>query len=259
MSKLTVCLVVMFMVLNIGYATSQNVIKIRVAEFAPNYFKNDAGNWTGLSVELAESIVKAAGFEPNFLDLPWSRSMKYLKNGDLHYMTNLYITPDRSKFLYWVGPVRTDRMGLIVHRDHLLLPITSLDDLVTVCKEQKKQFGFQQDISYSDEFDKRIKNDPEFQSCFSVVADVGQNMRKTLHKRILGFLEIVSGMKYQFGIDQKWADLTIHSFVLGTEEVFHGVSKKGVLPDTLKKLQDGYTQCLKDGTIQRILKKWNMQ
>lgn len=243
-----------------GNAESRESITIRVANFAPNYFKNNGGGWTGVSVELAGAIVRRAGFEPNFVDLPWSRAMFHLETGDLQYMTNLYKTEARSKFLYWIGPVRKEKMGLIVHRENKSLPITSLDDLQAVCKAQQMNFGIQQDISYSDAFNRRMKVDPGFRACFDrAVADVELNLRKTVNRRILGFFESVPTMMYRLQTDPKYADLVVHSFVLKTDEVYHGVSMRGVSPAKLKKFQDAHARCAADGTIQRILTKWNTQ
>ena len=260
MTKLTTCLVVLFMFLGAGYAGAREVITVRVAEFSPNYFKDDAGNWTGLSVELAEAIIKTAGYEPKFLELPWSRAMHYIENtGELQYMTNLHETDERSEFLHWIGPIRTDKMVLIVHRDNKSFPITSLDDMVTVCKKENRRFGLQKDISSTDAFTQRLNDDPEFRECFETVFDVNQNILKTEHKRILGFFENVTMMRYRVQTDPAYASLAVHSFVLKSGEMFHGLSKKGVSPEMLMKLQAGYAQCVENGTIQRILKKWNAQ
>lgn len=250
---------VFYLCLCASHAYAQMMITVRVADFAPNYFKDDAGRWTGLDVELAEAIITAAGFEPKFEVLPWSRAMNYMKEGNIQYMTNLYKTDERSEFMYWIGPVRVEDMGLIVHKDNISLPINSLDDLVNVTRLYHRRFGIQQDIVYPDNVMQRMNENPEFKNCFESVSEVDHNLRKTEYKRILGFFESVPGMRYRLHTDPEFRDLTVHPFVLKKEEVYHGVSMAGVSSDMIKKFQDGYSRCVADGTIQRILEKWQVQ
>jgi len=261
MRKVILLLIFVYLCFSARYVSAQNVVTVRVAEFPPVYFKDEEGHWTGLSVELAEAIILAAGLKPEWVELPWSRALLQLKQGNLMYMTNLYNTESRSMFLHWVGPLRVSKMSLFVQQENKSLDITTLDDFITVCHEQKKQFGIQRDIKYPDAFVLRMSDDSEFRNCFEVVPNVSFNIKKTAKNRILGFFESGFEMEYQIRTDPEFTNLVAHPFVFSSESstLFHGVSKKAVSLELLKKLQDGYVQCIEDGTIRRIVQKWNIQ
>ena len=258
---LSTYIVVMFFLAFSAYSYAKDVVTVRVAEFPPNYFKDDSGKWTGLSVELAEAIISAAGLEPQFVELPWTRAMLELKSGGLLYMTNLSKTEERSEFLFWIGPVRVDRMGLFVHRENQSLSISSLDDILVTSADQNKQFGLQENVNYSRQVAQRLGSDPKFKNCFYTVDNVDSILKMTANQRILGFFESIYSIQHRIKNDPKYVDLVGHSFVLedDSSEMFHGLSMKGVSPALQKKIQQGYERCVKDGSIQRILEKWNAQ
>ena len=56
MTKLLTGFVVVWMCSSTGYAGTREVITVRVAAFAPNYFKDDAGNWKS---EIHRSVLDA--------------------------------------------------------------------------------------------------------------------------------------------------------------------------------------------------------
>lgn len=260
--RLTCCMAVTCFLLVGVRAYAGDVVTVRVADFPPNYIEDDAGNWKGLSVELADAIISAAGYVPEFVELPWSRAIKSLENGDLAYMTNLSKTDERSRFLDWIGPIRVDRMGLFVHGSQTSLPITSLDDFLTVCTGQKMQFGIQQDVVYSAALTKRLNDDEKFRECFRTVAKVDSNLNMVANRRIIGFLESIVSIKYRIATDPEFADLAAHPFVLEADtsaEIYHGLSKQGVSEEMKARLQKGYEKCVEDGTVQRILEKWSAQ
>jgi ABC-type amino acid transport substrate-binding protein len=231
-----------------------NVLKVRVTKFPPQYYQDNLGQWTGLDVELARSLVEKADFIPEFVDRPWSRSLEEMKNGKLHIMMNLSQTPERTEFMEWIGPERYAQMVLVVKKENVSLPIQKFDDFISVGAQKKIQFGIQKNAFYSQEFNDRLENQ-EFAQWFYPISDANLNPSKTIAGRILGFFEDRDSVKYKLMHDPEYANLAEHPFALAESPVYFGISKAGISPEILARLQKAYTELEKDGTFKEIREK----
>lgn len=225
-------------------------IKIRVFDFPPQYYKDKQGNWHGLDVELAKAIVKEAGFQYEFIDKPWTRALKDIQEGKIDLMMNLSMTKERSKFLNWIGRIRTSRMVLVVNKENVNLPIKNLDDLIKISKKYNLPFGIQQDGFYSKEFNEMLKN-PNFAKHFTEVTNANQFAPRTERNMLLGFFESQISMVYQIKRNPEFKDLAIHNFILAEEPVYMGISKK-VSNSIFNKLKFAYEKLERNGTLKKI-------
>lgn len=232
-------------------------VRIRVTEFAPNYFLQD-GRWRGLDVELAEAVVREAGLEPDFIDLPWSRALNFMQSGEVHLMMNLTRTPDREVFMQFFGPERMSKRVLVVRRQQLGLKIETLDDLPAAARMTGHLFGIQRDAKYSEEFDARLKTDPQFLQAFEYVVK-GAVMGKMLAGgHSLGFFEDESYVAYQLKNNPDFKDLAIHPFALASEPVFFGVSKR-FEPINAKRLEEAFMRLERNGSLSKIRARWGQK
>lgn len=229
-------------------------VRVRVTEFAPNYFLQE-GRWRGLDVELAEAVVREAGLEPEFADLPWSRALNFMQGGEVHLMMNLTRTPDREVFIQFFGPERLSKRVLVVRRQDLNLKIASLDDLAVVARKTGQLFGIQRDAKYSEEFDARLASDGLFAQAFEYVAK-GALMGKMLAAgRTLGFFEDETYVAYQLKNNPDFRELAVHPFVLASDPVYFGVSKR-FDPVAAKRLEDAFTRLERAGSLAKIRARW---
>ncbi len=241
-------------------AFSQEVLKVRTAEWPPLYYQDNNENWTGLDVELMRALLKEAGMTPQFRKQPWARGLKDMKDGKTKLMMNLSKTEERSEYMHWIGPVReVPGMALIVKKGNESFPIKNLEDLTNVARNKGK-FGYQRGAHYSNEFNKRI-NDPEFAKYFEIISRAKLNAKKTLAGRILGFFESPLVMKYRIKNHVEYQNLAVHSFRFtrepGSSNVYFGVSKAGVNMKTVNKLQAAFQKCNSNGTFQKINDEWD--
>ena len=253
----TISIIMVFII--ISYAQAAEKIIIRVAHWPPNYFQTAEGEWTGIDVELAKALVQEAGLTFKFSEITWPGAIQRLKLGDIHLITNISINEERSRFLYWIGPIRNAAMNLIVKKGNETLTITSLDDIIKISDEKNIKFGYQENVDYGKRFARKMKEDPEFFSCFEVIKDAELNLKKTQKGRILGFFESASEIRYRIRNDQAYQYLAVHPFVLKESPSFFGISKKGVSTENLIKLFIAYESLVNDGTIQRIRTEWESQ
>lgn len=247
---------ILLMFAHTSFGDDQREIKIRVpnSDYPPQYYRNHKNEWTGLDVELGRALVNAAGFEPRFVQLPWSRALDQLKHGDLHIMMNLSKTNERSKFLHWIGPERISQMVLVIKEGNKSIPVNTIDDLVKVAKKQNINFGIQQDIFYGDKFMEKLKS-KAFAQYFERIANAEHNPRKVRVGRILGFFEDKITMRYRIRTDPDYKGLALHDFLINQEPVYFGISKKGISNSILKKLEQAFSIIKADGTLDGIRKK----
>lgn len=235
-----------------GVLQAQTALQVRVTSFPPQYYKNEKKAWTGLDVELAKAWIKEAGFKSEFVELPWARALKELKNGNLHIMMNLSITKERMEFLHFVGPERSSEYALIVRKGDEKFQIKEVKDLYTVCQKENINFGIQVGARYSPELSKKLKEDEGFRNCFDEVPTADLNIEKLLKGRILGFFEGKISMQYRIKTDPKFSSFAIHSYIVHREPTFFGVSKAGVSVEMINKLHIAYENLVKKGTFDQI-------
>ncbi len=232
-----------------------NALRICVSNFPPLYYKDEKGLWTGLEVELVTAIVKKAGLEVVYKDVPWSRALYEMRRGNLDLMSNLSMTAERSEYMNWIGPVRVSVMGLAVLKSDENLPITKIDDFITIAKARNSAFGIQNDVFYSREFNERLK-DSEFSGAFEFVNDGNLNPIKTISGRIIGYLEELYYLRYILTQKPDYKNLVIHKFTLEPEQIYIGVSKQSVSDEIYQKLKKAFSELKSDGTIDAILRKY---
>ncbi|HQK35026.1 MAG TPA: transporter substrate-binding domain-containing protein [Spirochaetia bacterium] len=232
-----------------------NALRMYVNNFPPLYYKDENGSWTGLEVEVVTAIVKKAGLEIVYKQVPWSRALYEMQRGNLDIMSNLSITPERSEYLYWIGPIRISIMALAVQKKDAGLPITKLEDFISIAKARNSAFGIQQDVIYSHEFNEKLKNE-EFHKVFEYVNDANLNPAKTVSGRIIGFIEELYYLRYLIASNPEYNNLVIHKFRLELENIYIGLSKQSVSNEIYQKLKQAYEDLKKDGTVDAILRKY---
>ncbi len=254
MRVLTAWLACVLMALSWPGCAADNKIRVRVVDFAPNYFRQD-GHWTGLDVELTEAVVKEAGLEVEFTELPWSRALAYMQTGEVDMMANLSRSADRETFIYFFGPERVSKRVLVVRKENVGRPINTLDDLMAVAKKAKLPFGIQKDAKYSDAFDARLATDPAFAVAFEAVVVGAQLPKKVAGERNLGFFEDENYVAYQIKKSPDFESLATHPFTLSNEPVYFGVSRH-LDPSTISSLEAAYKRLEKNGRLAKIRQSW---
>ncbi len=241
------------------FSLAQNVladssIKLRVRDYFPIYFKNKnaPGGWDGAEVEVVKAICKEADMKIVYLEYPWSRSLMYMKSGELDLMLSLSKMAEREKFIDYVGVSRYEQMGLVVHSSNKNLDIKTIDDLTKF----ELRIGLMNNVLYPT-ITKRIEVDEEFKKYFEFVPQDILNYRKTRHHRILGFFAdrviIVNALK----VNPELEGLALHSFSLTEPKpVYIGASRKMNEKKRIK-LKEAYKILSENGTIDAIIKRWN--
>ncbi len=200
------CFVCVF-TFNVNVLSAQEVLKVRVSQWPPQYYQDDDGNWTGVDIEIAQAIIEEAGFEAEFIALPWARGLRYLKNGKIDMILGFAKNDESKAYSKWIGPHRNVTIVLIVRKGDTNMPIKSLDDMISIAKERDKLFSHLAKAFWSKEYNERLEHDAKFRATFDIVPLGEQSLKKLQRDRVLGFFEVEGAFVYRIQHDPKYAGL----------------------------------------------------
>jgi ABC-type amino acid transport substrate-binding protein len=238
-------------------ASADQTLRVRVADYAPMYFQQNE-KWTGVDVELAEAILKDAGFTPEYVNFPWSRALSALETGDIDVMLNFARNTEREAFTHFIGPTRTSKRALAVHRDNVGLKIGTIDELADAAKRAKQPVCILANVKHSQEFDARLANDRAFAEHFYIAAQNEMFAKMVASNRCLGFFGDVEFLRYRIKTDPDFKDLAIHPYSVTSNQVYLGVTKKRDAA-VIKKLDESFRRLEANGTLAKIRAKWGAE
>lgn len=219
---------------------------------APYTIEDGKGHFKGLEIDLANALVKKAGFQTKFTIYPWNRAIEMLKHGSLDILMTLSKTPEREAFTYFLGVSTYQNYVLFVHKKNTGIAIHSLDDFT----KEGYLFGIRQNFFYSDEFNERLKTDESFKRHFISVARINLNLNSVKEGRMTGCIGDRTLTGYQVRTDNELKDITMVRLpFFHVDPVYFGVSMK-ISPEKLEKLKTAYAALDKSGEFKRIIRKW---
>lgn len=244
-----------FLITLLLFVSSNNIfssdnILFRVSDYPPYYFQEN-GIWKGLSVELMNVLLKEAGYSITYKEIPWKRALNGMRTGNIDAMANLSITEERSEYIHFVGPQMDESMVLFVNND-FNYKIDSLEDI----KNISGKIGIHLGLSYGDEFDTKLKNDPDFSDKFSVISDGNKFGMLSKKKRISGFVLNKYVFYYKQSISNEFDTIVEHPYVINQDFIYFGFSKNNFNEDQIKQLQKAYLKVKERGDFDRILDKY---
>ncbi len=248
MKILTILVACMLLTANL-YADEKCVIRLRVNESPPSYFKDSSGNWTGFVVEQGTAVIEEAGCRAKYVKAPWGRGILLLEEGGIDMMGVMSITEEREAFAHFIGPHYFEIMRLVVAKDSNYL-ITKHEDL----KNLPQKIMLERGTYYGDEIAKLLK-DASFAKNIQWTSQLGLTpslIEKVVLGRVSGFLSYVT----PGGLKKLTNKVKYHPFVINSNSVYFGVSKKSVAPSMLKRLQEEVERLAANGAFKKILKKY---
>jgi len=218
------------------------IIKLRVREAPPAYLKDNNGEWTGFVVEQAKAIVNAVGCKIMYIDMPWKRALFSLEEGSLDMLGNMSITDERKLYSNFIGPHRFEKMRLIVNKDSNY-QIQKHEDL----KNIPGKISLIRGLWYGEEI-KQLLKDHSFSdkvhwvSGSKLAVQEIERLRLGRVKAVVYpefFLKDLSGIKY-------------HSFIINSNPVYFGISKKSIAKPFLKKIEKAAIDLANSGEFEKI-------
>ncbi|WP_428035943.1 substrate-binding periplasmic protein [Amphritea sp.] len=94
-------------------AACQKTFSVGWLEWKP-YQVSEAGRVTGMDIELLDTIMNKAGCTYQLKNVPWERSMRYVRTGDLDMALGTSKTDERSKWAYFSEAYRREIMAIFI-------------------------------------------------------------------------------------------------------------------------------------------------
>lgn len=220
-------------------------IKIYTADYPP-YQIDDKGKLTGVATEIVQSIFEKAGVECDISYVPWARAQEDVGNrSDAN--TAIYClsrTPEREAMYKWVGEYMISKNYFITTKE-IKANIKNLDDLK----------NYNVGLARGDLITETLKKSGKLVK-FDEVKDDILNIRKLYEKRVDVIATSDIAAKYiakQEKLDP--SQLVVLSEV-PVEYKYNLALSKNTPDDVLKKLQTSMEELKKNGSIDKIIKKY---
>lgn len=221
----------------------------------PYYIRNAGGEWGGMNAELIQALADRAGMKPKPKEYPWNRALMSLENGQLDVIIELSKTPEREKFVHFLGVSFHEQVVIITRKELAAELRKNLQTLGDMAREGYF-WGVREKVFYSDELNARLKTDLEFAGHFDAVAYEKVNLDRLKIGRLTGVLGPIHPVGYLIESDPSCRDLTFITVpFLQPSPNYFGVSRK-IAPEKLARLKKAYEELAKEGVFRAIERKW---
>ncbi len=97
-------------------AACQKTFTVSWLEWKP-YQLRENDKVTGMDIELLDAVMNKAGCAYELKNIPWERSMRYIRTGDLDLALGTSKTAERSEWAYFSEAYRREIMAIFVRSD----------------------------------------------------------------------------------------------------------------------------------------------
>lgn len=216
----------------------EKVLKLRVTQAPPLYYKNSKGYWTGYDLTIIQRMAKRAGYAIELYEIPWKRGLAELKSGHIDIMMSLGKTFERSEHYDWIGPYRYEEMALIVRKKNADMMIETVADLEAYLLKSKKRVAVMLGTAFKNKDFMQLQNNKDL---VFHIKDYQSSFDLLLKERVFAVAQLRVIANYYIDHIPGYMDLRAHSFTIDKSPVFFGVSKKaqrGVFESLNKAYQD---------------------
>lgn len=224
----------------------------RVTNWTPHYYEVD-GVWKGSSVDAYQALADEAGLKIRFKVLPWSRAIREMKYKPI-LLANLTKTEEREEYIHFIGPHYLEIQGVAINNNYKDEKIRTWDDLWLLTQKTGKRIIYQQDAWYSEEFHRKMAEDPEFSKGFYKMAvNVTETVRMVAKGMFLGVMEDVPALKYLINAENLQDQVVVNDFKVSENRVYIGISK--TVPEAIVRRLREADQRLKNRKVYEAIQK----
>ena len=223
-------------------------INARVTQIPPLFYQDESKQWVGLTIDLTKELLNEANCDVHFENINWARSLELMKSGQVDMMMNMSITDERKEYIHFIGPHNNETIQLLLKKS-VNTEIQSLDDI----KNLPGKIGIQHGAYFGKAFKDKIENDPVFADKFEKTYSQENNVKKLKLGRIIGILrQNYSGVSAEIEL-MKTGEYKVDPFVINTNQVYFGFSKKSVPSNLIKQLEQAFERVTLKKGFQRVI------
>jgi ABC-type amino acid transport substrate-binding protein len=229
----------------------QNKFELKVFAHTKNHpfvYKDEQAKWQGIEIDIIAELVKRSGFTYTMIEnLDWNNAFTALHRGEIDMMPTLSYTLERKKSVHFLGISGYEKIVLITLQDSQV-DIKELDDFI----KSKHSFGLVNNVLYSDDFNRKLIDDPKFKDKFYFTNALDTRVKLVKNKRIVGFLYRKHSAIDNFKNNSDFKGLKFVELpVFQPEPIYLGIRK--TLPlDVIEKLRESYKQLIEEGVISQL-------
>lgn len=213
--------------------------------------KND--KWHGVTIELLQMLVEDIGCKLEIIPSPWLRALRLVDRGELDVLVHMTYSDERSKSFYFIGPHHLEEIYLVGMK-HAFTGISQVGQL------KSHGFGMIAYLNgsyYGEELDE-ILNSEHSDRVFVAIVSNQDKISLLLNNRVEGVLDDImafTAWRDDMGEQQKKLKPIIKVY---ENPVYFGFNKKTISEHQFAKLAAAWQSRFADGSIQRILDKYQV-
>jgi len=218
----------------------------------PYQYRDKQQHLVGLDIEIFNAIIKQAGVQVSFTELPWERHLMFIKEGKMDVAMGASYNNVRKSYAYFTEPYRQETIKLFIRRKYQgHVHIQNLTDLIN----SNYLIGVEGGYYYGEQYQRLIQR-LDFRTHINEVLDIEQNVLMLMKDRIDGVLVDPVTMqsfikKYRLQNELIALPLTVYQ-----TNIHIMLSKKTTDLTLLDKFNRAILRLKANGTIKKIEQRW---
>ena len=204
------------------------------------------GNFTGVDIDIANTVFHKLGYEPQFEIIPWKEKNTLLADGSIDCIWSCYSMNGREEEYQWAGPYLYSRQVIAVRSDS---DIQNFDDLAD------KKVGVQATTRAAGLFLHTTESElPRVKqvNCFATTEDMFAAMRKDYVDAISGHEALINELIKCGNGAYRLLEESPHVSKAGV------AFQKGTHQELAEKLNGVFRELTEDGTIGTIVTRYGL-
>lgn len=226
-----------------------NTLELAITDYPPYEFM-DNSHPQGISVEIVKEVFRRMEQPIKIKVLPWSRSLQFLKTGEIDIVIEVIKTKDRMEFMDF-----STEILMIETTSLFVLESSNITFEGDLSKLKNYTFGIRKDFSYGKIFDNALKNNVITNYVIQIY-DNNRLLDLLATKKIDIYVGDNYSTLYQYqisGIVEKIKKLTPDVESTPTYVAF---SKKRELTKIREQFDFTLAELKSDGTYNKIIEEW---
>jgi len=250
--NLTICIILFLFSLGTYPALSKEkkVFTIGWDPWMPYQHIDKHGRLAGLDVELLQAIFREMGCKLHYKEVPWKQLLPAVKRGKISLAAGASKAVERMEYAYFSDAYRAESVVLFVRKGETH-KINQLSDIIN----NNMKIGIIKGYYYGKKFETLISR-KEFRDHVQIVSGDGINIKKTLNKRIYGFLcDKYAGIS-AINKAGRYNQFEIHPNPINVSDIHVMFSKKACSSMDVNRFNAALKKLKKNGTLKQIIHKY---
>ncbi|MET1254836.1 substrate-binding periplasmic protein [Aliikangiella maris] len=227
-------------------------LRVPTIPYPPTFMLNQQKQWTGVSIEAAQMLMKQANCRLIYVELPFKRALELMRSGQIDMMLNLSKQADRESYIHMIGPQGFEDVVLVTLRNDKN-PVNQLEDIKIFSKPVAIELG----MYYGENFTTLFQNNAEFREKILVVKNLKQSIQILQANRISGFLTHRGVIVHKIKQNPDLQLFQVNDLIIHRAPIYFGFSKMSVAPHTILRLESAFDKLTKSGLLERHYQRYH--